>query len=79
MLTRFFSFEKTSLIIFSVFFVHITLLDLCLIDKRGLILLWQDSFHWLTITVHLAISIIATGCYVISQRCYVKLAGRAHS
>ena len=45
------------------FFIHITILDLCFVDQRGLVFLWQESLHWLTLVAHLSITLAALAFY----------------
>ncbi len=55
--------NKSNLTVFWLAFIHISLLDLCLVDANGLVFLWAENLHWLTITVHLIIALLTTAFY----------------
>ncbi|OUS29888.1 hypothetical protein A9Q98_05750 [Thalassotalea sp. 42_200_T64] len=55
--------KKKIAMCFAVLFIHITLLDLFLLTRRGPRFLWAESFEIKTFIVHLGITIIS--CIVL--------------
>ena len=41
-----------------IIFVHISLLDLMMINRRGLHVLWQDNMQWFTLVVHAGVVLL---------------------
>ncbi|KGJ87895.1 hypothetical protein [Thalassotalea sp. ND16A] len=55
--------KKKIAMCFAVLFIHITLLDLFLLTRRGPRFLWAESFELKTFSVHLGITLIS--CFVL--------------
>lgn len=62
--------DKKAWLIFLIIFSHVTILDAFFVTRRGAHFLLQESLHWQTIVVHIAIALAVVIIYFASLRCY---------
>ena len=72
MMLNFISQDKSPIIVFFMILIHVTLLDLFYIGSNGVVFLWTENLHWLSLFVHLAIAFAAAffylGCECLTRR-----------
>ncbi len=60
---RFLLTKKQFVLIFTVLWLHINILDMFLVTRRGARILWQESLQLDTQLIHFILAALATACF----------------
>ncbi|MFT5757990.1 MAG: hypothetical protein ACI9LM_002727 [Alteromonadaceae bacterium] len=65
-------FNKKTLLLFIIIFVHVSILDLFFVTLNGAVFLWEENSQLLTIATHLTIAVMVTLLYVAISMFRIK-------